>query len=515
MTDTATSQLAGGQQASPMGGRRALARTAVPGPGHPARPGALLAVVLTGQLMAVIDVFIVNVGLPTIHARLHASGASLQLIVAGYTVAYAVLLVTGARLGAILGYARMFLSGTAVFTLASLGCGLAGTAGQLITLRFVQGAGAAMMIPQVLSLIQRGFAGEARARAMTFYSAVLACGALLGQIAGGLLVSADVAGTAWRPLFLVNVPIGLALLAAGLRWLPRPGGEPGSGGPGQGHLDLAGVATLGPTVLAFVLPLVLGQEDHWPAWGWACLAASAAGAGVFAAVERSVSRRGGHPVVSGRVLRLPGLASSLAALFLVMAAFSGFLFTLTLHLQEALGDSALRAALTFAPTGVAFAVVSLSWRRFPARAHHAVNIAGFAGYALALLGLAAALHGGGTGGAGVYLALALLGAGSAAAFSPLMTRALARVPVQHAADASGLIVTTIQVAIVTGVATFGTLYLNLAGRLPARPLADSLRLVSAHAVSVTGVVLAAVIACGAGWSALAARGARGDRTAGS
>src|SRR5437016_6448491 len=152
--------------------------------GRGVRPGALLAIILIGQLMAVIDVFIVNVGLPTIHARLQASGASLQLIVAGYTIAYAVLLVTGARLGAILGYARMFLSGTAVFTLASLGCGLAGSADQLIGLRFLQGAGAALMIPQVLSLIQRSFSGEARARAMTFYSAVLACGALLGQIAG-------------------------------------------------------------------------------------------------------------------------------------------------------------------------------------------------------------------------------------------------------------------------------------------------------------------------------------------
>jgi hypothetical protein len=190
--------------------------------------------------------------------------------------------------------------------------------------------------------------------------------------------------------------------------------------------------------------------------------------------------------------------------------FSGFLFALTLHLQEGLGDSALRAALTFAPTGVAFAAVSLSWRRLPARTHHAVSITGFAAYAVALLGLAAALRGGGAGGAGLYLALILLGAASAAAFSPLMTRALVRVPVEHAADASGLIVTTIQLAIVTGVATFGTLYLTLAGQLPGRghALADSLRLVSAHAVSVTGVVLAATIACGAVWAALAGRTAR-------
>jgi MFS family permease len=507
-TEATTSQPAGGSAVDDRRAAAAVARRAGgPGQGRSIRPGVLLAIVLTGQLMAVIDVFIVNVGLPTIHARLHASGASLQLIVAGYTIAYAVFLVTGARLGAILGYARMFLSGTVVFTLASLGCGLAGTAGQLIALRFLQGAGAAMMIPQVLSLIQRGFAGEARARAMTIYSAVLACGALLGQIAGGLLISANVAGTAWRPLFLVNVPIGLALLAAGLRWLPLALDRQGSGGARRDRLDLAGVVTLGPTVLAFVLPLVLGQEEHWPTWGWACLAASAAGIGVFAAVERWVARRGGHPIVSGRVLRLPGLSSSIAALFVVMAVFSGFLFALTLHLQEALGDSALRAALTFAPTGVAFAFVSLSWRRFPARAHHGLNIAGFAAYAVALLGLAAALHGGGAGGVGLYLLLALLGAASAAAFSPLMTRALMRIPVEYAADASGLIVTTIQLAIVTGVATFGTLYLNLAGRVPAHALAGSLRHVSAHAVSVTGVVLAAAIACGAVWATLAGRSA--------
>jgi MFS family permease len=490
------------QHAPPAGA--AAGRREQPRPGRGARPGALLAVILIGQMMAVIDVFIVNVGLPTIHADLRATGAGLQLIVAGYTIAYAVLLVTGARLGAILGYARMFLAGTAVFTLASLGCGLAGSADQLIGLRFLQGAGAALMIPQVLSLIQRSFSGEARARAMTFYSAVLACGALLGQITGGLLISADVAGAAWRPLFLVNVPIGIALLAAGRRWLPLARQD--QEGP-AGRLDLAGVATLCPAVLAFVLPLVLGQQEGWPVWGWISLAASAALIGVFAAVERHVSRRGGHPIVTGRLLRLPGLASSIAALFLVMASFSGFLFALTLYLQEALGYSALRAALTFAPTGVAFALVSLGWRHLPARAHHGLNIAGFGVYAVALLGLAAVLRGGGGDGPGLYLALTALGGASAAAFSPLMTRALVRVPLQHAADASGLIVTTIQLAIVTGVATFGTLYLNLAGRIAAGPLAGGLHQAPAHAVAVTGVVLAGAIACGALWAARAGRAA--------
>jgi hypothetical protein len=148
------------------------------------RPGLVLAVVLIGQFMAVLDASIVNVAAPSIHARLHASGAGLQLAVAGYTITYAVLLVTGARLGDILGHRRVFLAGLVLFTLASLGCGLAGTAGLLVALRFAQGAGAAVMIPQVLSLIQRTHAGPARARAMSSYSAVLAGGAVVGQLAG-------------------------------------------------------------------------------------------------------------------------------------------------------------------------------------------------------------------------------------------------------------------------------------------------------------------------------------------
>ena len=181
---------------------------------RPVRPGLVLAVVLIGQFMAVLDASIVNVAAPSIHASLRASGAGLQLVVAGYTITYAVLLVTGARLGDILGHRRVFLAGLVLFTLASLGCGLAGTASLLIALRFVQGAGAAVMIPQVLSLIQRTHAGPARARAMSRYSAVLAGGAVVGQVVGGLLISANLFGSSWRPVFLVNVPIGVLLLVA-------------------------------------------------------------------------------------------------------------------------------------------------------------------------------------------------------------------------------------------------------------------------------------------------------------
>jgi MFS family permease len=460
---------------------------------RPARPGLVLAVVLLGQFMAVLDASIVNVAAPSIHASLRSSGAGLQLVVAGYTITYAVLLVTGARLGDIIGHRRVFLAGLVVFTLASLGCGLAGTAGLLVALRFLQGAGAAVMIPQVLSLIQRTHAGPARARAMSMYSAVLAGGAVVGQLAGGLLISANLFDSGWRPVFLVNVPIGAALLAVGARALPHGKGEPGR------TLDLSGLALLTPAVLAFVLPLVLGQPEHWPAWGWALMAASVPLVAAFAAAERRVAGTGGTPLIPGRVLRVPGVPVAIAALFAIMTIFSGFFFTLALHLQDGLGYSPLRAGLAFAPTAATFALVSLNWRRLPARWHGTLIVGGFVLFGAALAGLAWALRNGG-GGAGIYLFGALSGAGMAAAFSPLMTRVLLRVPVELAADATGVVVTVNQLGLLVGVATFGTLYLNLAGRLPgtlpAHGAFGAFRHVSAHAEAITCLALAGLAAAG-------------------
>jgi len=208
-------------------------------------------------------------------------------------------------------------------------------------------------------------------------------------------------------------------------------------------------------------------------------------------VERRVAAAGGSPLIPGRVLRLPGVAMGIAALFAVLAVFGGFFFTLALHLQGGLGESALRAGLTFAPAGLAFALVSLNWQRIGGGSQLALIIGGFAANAAGLLALALLLRGGGDGGAWLYLATAVTGAGMAASFSPLMTAVLMRVPVADAADATGVIVTVNQLALVVGVATFGTLYLNLAGRLPLHPAAGDFRMASAHAAAVTCVVLAA------------------------
>ncbi|MFJ5773325.1 MFS transporter [Streptomyces sp. NPDC093094] len=409
------------------------------------------------MFMALLDVFIVNVAAPTISSDLDASGAELQLVIAGYTVTYSVLLITGARLGDRMGHGRVHLMGLALFTAASLACGLAQGAGQLIAFRLVQGAGSALMIPQVLSLIQRTFTGEARVRALGAYSAVLAVGAASGQILGGVLVSADLFGTGWRPVFLVNVPVGVALLFAGRRVLPR-GQAPAE--ERVRPLDVPGLVLLGAAVSLFTVPLVLGQETDWPLWSWLSLAAAAVLFALFCGYEVRLARHGGAPLIAPRVLRRPGMALAVVRILAVMAVNAGFLFTLTLHLQGGLGQGALRAGLTFAPTAVVFGAVGLTWSRWPASLRRALVPAGFVLTTAALAGAGWALKGGGDGGAVVFVAYAAVGVGLALAYSPTLTRALSTVRPEDAADASGLLATVTQLGQLVGVAAFGTLFLN-------------------------------------------------------
>jgi MFS family permease len=444
--------------------------------------GPLLWTILIAMFMAVLDVAVVNVALPTIRTELHASGAALQLSVSGYTISYAVLIVTGARLGDLWGHGRMFRAGLALFTVASLACGLAPNTGALIGFRALQGVGAAAMVPQVLSIIQRTFDGPARLRATSLYTAVIAGGAAVGQVVGGVLVSANLFGATWRPVFLINVPVGLAALVIGGRVLPKDRGEPGRG------LDPVGVAVLTPTVLALVLPLVLGHDERWPLWGWLLLAASVVGLAVFVVAERRLERRGGVPIIPGRTLRLPGFALSISLMFVVMAVMTGVFFAVTLHLQGPLGFSALDAGLAGAPAAAAIFVVSMYWRRLPPSTFIWQIVGGFLLIAATSFALAGVLHTGTTGGLTRWILQALNGLGLGLAYSPLLGTMLSRIPVRDAADASGVISTTVQLSQVVGVATFGTLFLNLV----AEPRIHA----SAHAITIVLVVTGIVAVLG-------------------
>jgi len=457
------------------------------GPGR--RRWAMLAVLLAGQFMALLDVTIVNVAMPTIGRTLHGSGAELQLVVSGYTVSYAMLLITGARLGDLRGRRTLFLVGVAVFTLASALCGFAPAIGVLIAARFVQGAGAAATMPQIMSVIQSRFTGRDRARALSAYSAVLASGFVAGQVFGGLLVNANLFGSQWRPVFLVNVPIGLAVLALGPRFIPRD--EARSSGTAQAgrRVDLLGLAFAVPAVFAIVLPLMLGHQEHWPWWVPASIGVGLVLVVAFVAVERRVAARGGDPLLNLRVLTAPGLPSGLAAMVLLMATYGGYLFAVALQLQSGLGESALRAGLTFAPSALVFGLVGFFWSRLPVRVHHLLTPlgCGVAVVAYVLLGLS--LASGGRGGWVLQFVLILLGASLAAGFSPLVTHSLMHVPLASAADASGLLTTTLQLGQAVGVATFGSLFLTLA----AHPVLDA----SGHALAVTMYWVAGVLALGA------------------
>jgi MFS family permease len=454
----------------------------IPQPGLSARQRLLLALILTGQFMAVLDASIVNVAIPTIRRDLNATGAELQLIVAGYVIAYAVLLITGARLGQRYGFRPTFIAGLTIFTAASLACGLAPTSQVLIVTRAVQGAGAALMVPQVFSLIQRNFAGPARAQALSLWAATLALGGLVGQVLGGVLVTADLFGTGWRPVFLVNVPIGIVLIVASVRLLPVDGKlDPRK-------LDLGGLVTLAAAVLLLVVPLVLGNEEGWPAWAFVSLGLSVVALGIFAVIERRVERSGGSPLISARVLRALGMPAALVAIVLALASYGGFLFTFTQHLQLGLRDSALQAGLTFVPMAIGFALASLNWRRLPVRWHELVIPVGcviaVVGYSLTAI----AASGGGDGGLLLPVALFVAGFGQGMAASPILTVALSKVAPQDAPDASGVLTTTIQLGLVLGVATFGSVFLNQAALPGAQP--------TVGAITVTlALVVVALVGC--------------------
>ena len=423
-------------------------------PPAPTRPGLLLALILVGQFMAVLDVFIVNVAAPVIRTDLHASGAALQLVIAGYTVAYAVLLITGARLGERHGFSRVFRFGVAAFTLASLACGLAPGADSLIGFRILQGVGAALMVPQVMSLIQRTFEGPARLRALGGYTAVIAGAGAVGQVVGGALVNADLFGSGWRPVFLVNVPIGVVLLVAGRRLLPAvPGNR-------ERKLDLAGLVILAAALGSLVVPLVMGHEEHWPVWGWVLLGASVLLFALFGLVESRVAARGGSPLIRGRVLRSPGLLAAGSALFLIMCCVGGIMFAVAMHVQAGLGLSPLDAGLVFLPMSVGFGISGMYWQRLPKRLHQQLPAVALALCAVGYVVLGLLLRDGQRVGVAVEALFLPLGLIGGCAYGPLMGRALGRVAPVDAADASGVLVTMIQLGSVVGVAALGTLFLS-------------------------------------------------------
>jgi MFS family permease len=415
--------------------------------------GRELAVLLSALAMAAMADSLVTVGAPAIRVSLHVHGAQLELIASALALAYAATLMTGARLGDH-GQRRVFLIGVVVFTAAAAVSGTAPDGWVLIVGQVVQGAGASLMVPQVLSLIQLRFAGLARARALALYSTVSATGVAAGQLLGGLLVTTNAFGLTWRLMFLIQVPAGAVILIAGRLSLPA---APTARRPA----DRPGMALMSAAMLATVVPLVFGNSERWPAWTVITLAAGLAGLAAFLVLQRATAARGGHPLLDVRALAPAGVKSGLGVVFIVMGGYGTLLFTIALHLQQGYGYTALRSGLTFATYAAGFAAVNLTWSRLPQRLHRFVPVSGLILLAAAEAALGFTVRSGWAYPSAGPLLLAA-GAGHGAGFGALVPQLTARSEPGHAAVLSGLITTITQFAIVTGIAVLGGLYLSMA-----------------------------------------------------
>ncbi|MBB6733881.1 MFS transporter [Cohnella zeiphila] len=415
-----------------------------------------LSIVILATFMVVLDTFIVNVALPSIAQELHADFSELQLIVAAYVLGYAVLLVTGGRLGDLFGRKIMFLVGVAGFVGASAWCGLSDSANMLIAARIAQGISAAAMAPQVLSIIQVMFPAEERGKALGIYGGVLGLGAIAGQIAGGLLLRADWWGMGWRLVFLVNVPVGIFAFVFALKMLRE------SRAPERKRVDFVGVGLLAAGLGLFIYPLVVGQERGWPLWTYVDLFASLPLLAIFVRYEIGLLRRGSSPLLPMTLFRERSFRMGMGIALAFYSGNAALYLLLSVFMQSGRGAAPLQSAYAFVPLAAGFFVASLLSPRLKKRWGNRILMAGAllmaVGYLL-LIGVANGLTGLGIGEMFVPLLIAGLGQGAVAA--PLIQTVLSGVQGPHAGAASGVLNTFTQVAQAIGIAVIGTLYQSL------------------------------------------------------
>jgi EmrB/QacA subfamily drug resistance transporter len=436
-----------------------MTTTSIPNPETNKVPGRglILAVLLAGAFMILLDATIVNVAVPRIQTGLHATYASVEWVIGGYALAYGLMLIPIGRLGDRIGHKPVLLAGLAGFTITSLLCGTAQSPDQLVGWRLLQGVMAGVLNPPVLALIQSVFPPRERGKAFAAYGATAGVSTALGPLLGGLLISANPHGWDWRPIFLINLPIGLITLIATIRLVPNARGRGGS-------LDLVGVALISVAMLMVTYPLVQGRDAGWPAWMFVCMAASLPMLGLFAAWEAFRIRRDRVPLVD---IRLFGNRSFSAGVGLSLSFFAGFIglsFALVLYLQLGLGRSALVAGLTMLPFPLGMLFGASGSDTIAAKIGRTVLLIGMGLVAIGTTATIAVIHYAAPDPSGWLLLAPLLVAGFGAGLfiAPNVDIVLAGVPGQDAGAASGVLNTAqrlgqaIGVAVV-GVAMFGAL----------------------------------------------------------
>jgi EmrB/QacA subfamily drug resistance transporter len=441
-----------------------------------------------GQLMMVLDATIVNVSLPSLQRDLGFSQANLAWVIDAYMIAFGSFLLLAGRLGDLLGRKRMFLTGLVVFTLASVACGIANDQVVLIVARFIQGLGGAVASAAVLALLVTEFPKPSeRAIAMSVYTFIVASGGSIGLLAGGVLTQS----LSWHWIFFINVPIGILTFVLGRALI----NETQRAGLGRG-VDVLGAVLVTVALMVGVYAIVKVTEHGWLSahtigFGVASLALLA----VFVAVESRIA----NPMFPLRILRVPGLAaSSVVRAFLVTGMFSTFLLGV-LYLQHVHGYGALKTGLAFLPLTLILGFMSVGvtarlMRRFgPTR----VLLVGLTAIAAALV-LLSQLPAHANYFPTIFGPFALLGLGAGMSFLPLMTIAMAEVPLADAGLASGIVNASLQISAAIGIAALGTVAAERAkvlagqGQHPVQALTGGFHL--AWAVGAGAVLVGALIA---------------------
>ena len=418
-----------------------------------------LIILLLAAFMNLLDVSIVNIAIPSIQRDLNASYADVQWALAGYTLAYALVLITGGRLGDIFGRKRLFLIGVTGFTIMSALCGAAQSPGMLIGSRVVQGAMGAIMVPQVLAVIQVIFPSAERIKALAGFGVTAGLGTVSGPLLGGLLIQHDLFGLGWRPIFLINVPVGIIAVAASAVLVRE------SRAPRPPKLDPVGVGLISAALLLLLYPLVEGRQLGWPAWTFASMAAAVPVLAAFVGYERVKARRDGSPLVPMGLFRERGFSAGMAIAVTFFLGIASFGLVLTLFLQLGLGFTPLHAGLTFLPFSLGILVSSGAAARLAPRFGRGVTMAGALATAAGMAGLIAIVH---HDGAAVTTwdlvpGLVAAGLGVGAVIAPLADIVLARVSRQDAGSASGVFNTGLQLGNSIGIAVIGVIFFSLLG----------------------------------------------------
>ena len=414
-----------------------------------------LFVILTVEVMDLLDALVTNIAGPSIRAELGGAYSLIQWLGAAYTLAMAIGLLTGGRLGDIFGRRRMFLIGAAGFTLASLACGLAQSPAQLIVGRAVQGLFGAVMLPQGLGMIKQMFSDEEQAKAFGAFGPVMGLSSVGGPILAGWLVGANYFDSGWRMIFFINLPLGVFAVFGALRFLP----EFKSARPPR--LDVMGVLLAAVGAFLLLYPLVQGRDLDWPAWCFVLLAAGVIVFGLFAMYETRRERRRLDPLVTPSLFRKRAFSGGLAVGLVFFAALIGTGLVFTFYLQIGLGYSPLKAGLTTLPQALgtvagfiaAGAGLAEKLGRKLLLFGTAVMIVGTAGFALTVR-----LAGADITPYQMIPALLLLGCGMGLAMAPFFNIVLAGVDNEETGSAAGALTSVQQLGGAFGIAVLGTIF---------------------------------------------------------